>query len=223
MKQYKLSLSSGNRKIKALSRYTKLKCTSVDILAGVTCPKAYLCKSWVNSTGKISRGRDCQFLCYAARIEAIYPNVYHAHKHNTKLINFLIKSDLFVDCLYSQLHNKYDIVRLHSSGDFFSLDYTKNWINLARALPNIQFFGYTKVYKSYSIIRRADLDNLHVVFSLGSKDDYKAIRYNANTCTVVLPNMKFNQKIVCNGKTDKIQSQDFFEIINNRSFGIKLH
>jgi hypothetical protein len=36
--------------------------------------------------------------------------------------------------------------RIHSSGDFYSLEYAAMWIRLAKRFPKVQFLAYTKMY-----------------------------------------------------------------------------
>ena len=80
-----------NELLKMSKQNKKLKKTLIfDINAGITCPNANECKSYVvmNANGKTSLidGDDNIFRCYAASQENQYPNVYKARKYNHELI-----------------------------------------------------------------------------------------------------------------------------------------
>ena len=62
-----LKVSSGNSKLTSRN--------IVSIPAGLTCPKAKLCKSWasvINGKSQIVDGDETLFRCYAASQEAQY-------------------------------------------------------------------------------------------------------------------------------------------------------
>jgi hypothetical protein len=65
-----------------------------------------------------------------------------------------------------------DTVRVHDSGDFFSQDYLNAWYRIARALPTITFYAYTKQFEKLDVwtFRPA---NFRLVQSVGGKDDAK--------------------------------------------------
>jgi hypothetical protein len=57
------------------------------------------------------------------------------------------------------------VVRVHESGDFYSVEYFRKWLKIARKLPNIQFYAYTK---SWFIAQHLEelTDNFVIIFSL---------------------------------------------------------
>lgn len=59
-------------------------------------------------------------------------------------------------------------VRLHTSGDFFDVSYLDGWTTVARARPDIMFYGYTK----RSDARASAVLNWHVVQSEGGTMDH---------------------------------------------------
>jgi hypothetical protein len=61
-----------------------------------------------------------------------------------------------------------DTVRIHDSGDFYSQEYLNKWADVARALPHLTFYAYTK-----SLHLKLDglPDNLRIVQSLGGRHD----------------------------------------------------
>ena len=115
-----------------------------------TCPGALACKA----------------VCYAKQGHYVKPNVVAARKHNLKRsmqAGFIQK---VVDDL--SRFKKVNVVRIHDSGDFYSQNYLDKWIAIARAVPHIIFYAYTKSLK-------LDLSkapaNLRITQSLGGKHD----------------------------------------------------
>lgn len=172
---------------------------------------------YTNGKGKVKKFG--KFTCYAAKIEAMYKESYKAHKSNT----IQSKRDDFVPNAIKEIKKrKFQIVRIHSAGDFYDLEYTTKWIEIAKALPHVQFFGYTKVLESWNLIRDAKLSNMSFVFSLGSLDDVN-LTGDEFTCKVVIPGDDFTGILACNGKTDKDKASDYFYILGGVSFGLGLH
>ena len=76
-----LKVSSGNAKLTNRNIFS--------IPAGLTCPKAKLCKSWasvINGKSQIVDGEETLFRCYAASQEAQYTTVRDNRMHNFKAI-----------------------------------------------------------------------------------------------------------------------------------------
>lgn len=100
-----------------------------DLLAQITCPDC----------------RDCWKDCYARRDQHTYKTAWNARLmkthlavHNLQLLESLIIKQLGRD------KGKHPIVRIHSSGDFFSKEYRDMWIRIAEMFPNIRFYCYSK-------------------------------------------------------------------------------
>jgi hypothetical protein len=62
---------------------------------------------------------------------------------------------------------KKSVIRIHESGDFYSVAYFKKWIEIAKKLPGKTFYAYTK---SWFIAQHLDElpDNFIIIFSLDS-------------------------------------------------------
>lgn len=120
-----------------------------DLLAVRTCPN---CK-------------DCQKKCYARRGEAYRPTVHDKHALNTMLA--VHDMDFLFALITEQLHRtKKKIVRIHSSGDFFSQKYLEMWCHIAQLFPEIKFYGYTKTREIFDFWWADELPNLNIVDSL---------------------------------------------------------
>lgn len=106
------------------------------------------------STGKtISQTKKTEFQCYAARAQSQYPAPNMNAFRNLDLLNLANKSggvkamtDLIVDSMnYYEKEKKFrfDILRVHEAGDFFTSDYMKAWFEAARRKPKTLFYAYT--------------------------------------------------------------------------------
>ena len=147
-----------NELLKMSKQNKKLKKTLIfDINAGITCPNANECKSYVvmNANGKTSLkdGENSIFRCYAASQENQYPNVYKARKYNLDLIKKTLDNDyaiplktikLIQDSIKKHITKNIDKVRIHSSGDFFNGQYLRAWLTVTRLNPQLKFYCYSK-------------------------------------------------------------------------------
>jgi len=73
-------------------------------------------------------------------------------------------------------NKKVDILRLHDSGDFYSVDYLNKWIQIAKDNKNVIFYAYTKSIPFFKRSKEMDTTfllpkNLIIIFSEGSKKD----------------------------------------------------
>ena len=146
-----------NELLKMSKQNKKLKKTLIfDINAGITCPNANECKSYVvmNANGKTSLidGDDNIFRCYAASQENQYPNVYKARKYNLDLIKKTLNAkngfyktyELINASIQKHITKNINKVRIHSSGDFFNSEYLRAWFAVARLNPQLKFYCYSK-------------------------------------------------------------------------------
>ena len=67
-------------------------------------------------------------------------------------------------------------IRIHDSGDFYSVKYLQKWVQIAEFNPSIIFYAYTKSIKFFKQKTKfSDLivmpTNLKIIFSEGSKTD----------------------------------------------------
>jgi len=166
---FKLGNSSKMVKLADFLGVHKNEVASVDLPAGHTCPQADKCKSFADrDTGKITDGRACEFRCYAASSEAAFVNTRLLRWNNLDLLRVAKTSGAMVDVIAPSLHDKLKVVRVHSSGDFFSDAYFQAWMSVAENFPHIFFFAYTKVLPYLKVNRP---DNFDMVYSYGGKLD----------------------------------------------------
>jgi hypothetical protein len=125
----KLEKTSGG-KYKVLGFGITADATFVDNAGNTvnTCPSALACKG----------------VCYGKQGRYVMPNVANARSHN---IGETL-SPTFVDSASSDLTHYaskgYNVVRVHDVGDFYSQAYLDSWYAIARKLPNMTFYAYTK-------------------------------------------------------------------------------
>lgn len=225
-----LKISRGNSKINALSDYTGLVTAALDLTAGVTCPAADICRGHIEG-GKIVRGPRSTVLCYAVKLEAAWPSVYRAHKHNEDILRAAVKSGQAADLLYNALEG-IDILRLHASGDLFNLGYAEALAEAASRRPNTLIFGYTKFAPALKI---AWPNNVILQYSIGGVYDSKIDPVLTPSNFIVMPgDITYNigdlkRAIVKhNGRLYSIPVQvskfdDFNFILARSTFGITLH
>ena len=132
------------------------------IPAGYSCPHAGVCRTTADrTTGEITdHPPGCSeargYRCYAAMEEARFPTVRKARWHNFDQLKaarniyvdqhpgdptkyYLAMKDLIMASLDAQPHR--DLVRIHSSGDFWNEHYMKAWMLVAKERPNQKFYA----------------------------------------------------------------------------------
>jgi len=64
-------------------------------------------------------------------------------------------------------------IRIHDSGDFFSMPYFMQWVNVVTAQPDVLFYAYTKQVSMLQNLTQSGTlpSNLLIVYSLGGRED----------------------------------------------------
>ena len=82
------------------------------------------------------------------------------------------------------------VVRIHDSGDFYSLEYTLKWFDIMLKLPEVKFYAYTKMVPLFNLLRKQGKlpNNFRIIYSEGGladkliKDtDFHARVFNSET------------------------------------------
>lgn len=211
-----LKFGIGNAKMNHMAESMGLKNNQVvtfDLPAGFTCPMASLCKAYASKVnGKIIDGKSMIFRCYAASIESRFKNSRLAHWHNYDLLKGLSESSM-VELINSSIKKNVKIVRIHSSGDFFSQEYFNAWVKVASMNQDIQFFGYTKIV---DYVKASKSDNFKLVYSMGGLMDNQ-VDNSIPTCKVV----EYSEDSLC--KSKDFSHEDFYFIMAQKSFTLNLH
>jgi hypothetical protein len=161
--QKSLSFGKGNAKLSA-------DILTFSLPAGYTCPGAHLCQSFANrETGKIKDGKHTSFRCFAASQESAYPNVRAARWQNFEALKACKSSAQMSELILRSLPADAKYVRIHVSGDYFSLAYLQAWLNVASQRPATIFYSYTK---SAHLLAGLDIpENFRITLSYGGKFD----------------------------------------------------
>lgn len=116
----------------------------------------------------------CQSICYAGKIEKVYPNVRKLLTHNWDLLKDATMSEMVVliDEMITQFSKECDKrgldkkFRIHWDGDFFSADYAFAWSTVINMHPDVQFWAYTRSFEYVKCFE--GLDNLALYLSVDS-------------------------------------------------------
>ena len=218
-----LKLAIHNHKLNLLARYLGLhynQVVSVDHPAGYTCAKADICKAYANRhTGCITDMPGSLFRCYAANTEAYSPAARNMRWYNYDLLRGKSTQEI-TDIIVSSLSEKIKVVRIHSSGDFFSEQYFMAWVWVARLYPDITFYGYTKYLDYVRIVSGLNMSNFKLVYSYGGLDDSRLT--NEPTCHVITSvneGLPLGMNFACVDNP----ADDYNFIMEGKSFALALH
>lgn len=191
-----LKVSNENRKTKKLREIQELqlyltngrKIRSIDTLAGKACPAANTCRSEVIETengNRIKDGKNTEFRCFAASIEAIFPAVYKAHKYNFDLLRKCNSVSDYISLLEASFPTNTGILRFHVSGDFFKLNYFVAALQFAKMHSDTRFYAYTKQLPFWIDYRNLIPDNFILTASYGGKYDHLIPKHNLRYSLIV--------------------------------------
>lgn len=115
----------------------------------------------------------CAAPCYARHGTYRFRNVRAAHLRN---LVATLDTQAFVATVQQELrHKRFDgaWVRIHDAGDFYSRAYALAWCEIATSAPATTFYAYTKEVVLWKSLFADGLvpSNLHIVYSLGGKQD----------------------------------------------------
>ena len=127
-----IGLSDGNSKLK------KSGIVSFNLIPIVHCPLAGACKAFCYATvgqQAFASGVKRRAAAFKATLSPTFVQDMHAEIARWK--------------------RKIKAIRVHDSGDFYSMDYLRNWLEIARLNPDVKFYAYTKslpfVHKAYEL------------------------------------------------------------------------
>jgi hypothetical protein len=172
-----LKFSTGNGKLKNRLIFS--------LPAGYACPHAGVCKTMADrTTGLIHdlpqyTGTTAEeFRCFAAMAET-RPTVREARWYNWDLIRETIHANgnqalLLRDLIDLSLTMQppKELVRVHESGDFFTENYLKAWLMVAKQRPKQTFYAYTKSLGMWLNLRDIIPSNFYLTASYGGTLDY---------------------------------------------------
>jgi len=164
-----LKFSKQNAKTENLTKVAALapylaggkKIYSLDLSSGVSCPGAKDCKSMamidpLTGRATIKDGPDCQFRCFSASQEVLFPALQKLRANNFEQIKTAKTVENIVKLILASLPKNAGIIRIHVGGDFFSLAYLRAMIKVAGLRPDILFYTYTKSLHHLKEVVRCD-------------------------------------------------------------------
>jgi hypothetical protein len=124
----------------------------------------------------------CESVCYAGKLEKIFPSVKKNLLHNWELLKDAdhdtmeaLLEEMIVDFIKDcDKRNAPKLFRIHWDGDFFNDTYTFAWKHVILNHPDIQFWVYTRVNSAAVMLK--DISNLSLYYSTDSEN--KAIGVN---------------------------------------------
>lgn len=165
MEKYSLDLDTLEPDYRLSDGNTKLKKDGIwswNLIPIVHCPMAGACKSYCYATvgqqafrsGVLRRARAFLATQQADFVPRMIQEIGKAVKKGAKAI------------------------RIHDSGDFYSLEYLLNWFLIAQAFPGVKFYAYTKMVPLVQQTTSAGLvpDNFRLIQSLGGLADSRIDR-----------------------------------------------
>jgi ferredoxin len=128
----------------------------------------------------------CESVCYAGRLEKVFPTVKKNLLHNWELLRNA-DSETMVSLLNEMIidfksdcvkRNAEKLFRIHWDGDFFNDTYTHAWKTIIANHPDIQFWVYTRVRSAALILK--GIDNLSLYYSTDSENKAIGIDLKVN-------------------------------------------
>jgi hypothetical protein len=115
--------------------------------------------------------------CYVFRLENAYPDYRAKLDRNYEFT----KSPEFVPIMIEKIRytkrtmkGRTKWQRIHAAGEFYDATYLLKWVAIMKALPDVNFYAYTKAVSLVKFVRdRWGLpSNFTVIFSYGGKEDH---------------------------------------------------
>ena len=218
-----LTFSTTNDKLQELS------ITAFDLPAGYTCPFAKKCKAFAHKKGgKFASGKSIRQVgdirCYATSSEAMYPNVRKHRWRNFDLLNEFKgdasgMADLIIRSMtYHEFRNpRIRVMRIHSSGDFFSQEYLDAWIKVAQKRNDVLFYAYTKALPFWKERKKSMPGNLRLIASEGGTHDE------------LIDKEQFRRAVMVKDKGEamrrklRIDVNDFLAALGDEDFALLIH
>ena len=118
----------------------------------------------------------CESVCYAGRLEKVFPTVKKNLLHNWELLRnadndtmVRLLDEMIVEFIADcEKRNAEKLFRIHWDGDFFNDTYTNAWKTIITKYPEIQFWVYTRVRSAAVILN--GIDNLSLYYSTDSEN-----------------------------------------------------
>ena len=139
---------------------------------------------------------ECAKDCYADKGTFLWKDAKRSNTYN--FIIALNDLQFLKDCLINELERRnINIIRIHSSGDFFSDDYFNMWVSIARKFPNLKIFTYTKTDKINVNELPSNFNIIDSFITYYDKDNNKIKILNFGSYDAIKPIAKKIRGLVC--------------------------
>ena len=158
-----MNLLTQNKKLKNTSLINKARILNFSLPAYKTQNNKVVCPF----------AKDCVKYCYAQKGNYRFPSVKKGLNNRYELS----KKEEFVTIMNANiLLERPTHVRIHDSGDFYSVDYLNKWVQIAKDNKEVIFYAYTKSIPFFKRTKEENNNwllpkNLIIIFSEGSKKD----------------------------------------------------
>jgi hypothetical protein len=116
----------------------------------------------------------CASFCYARNGTYNFRNVKSRHIENLEYVLYHPEQwfeKMLAEVSKPKMKGKY--VRIHDAGDFFSKEYLELWLEIARKVPDVTFYCYTKEVAMFKEIVEPNCpNNFKYLYSMGGKQDH---------------------------------------------------
>jgi hypothetical protein len=155
--------------------------------AGYSCPEALECLAKVIVTpegkAKLIDGEDALFRCFEATMEARHAAIRINNAENFAAVlacknDVEAMADVIEAAIMKDAPRLANLFRIHIGGDFYSVNYLRAWLLVARRFPTMHFFAYTKSIRHLIKVgyfpnsgRNEAPANVSIVASYGGRND----------------------------------------------------
>ena len=205
-----MNLLTQNKKLKNTSLINKVRVLNFSLPAYKTQNNKVVCPF----------AKDCIKYCYAQKGNYRFPSV----KKGLNKRYELSKKDEFITIMNANiLLERPTHVRIHDSGDFYSVNYLNKWIQIANDNKEVIFYAYTKSIPFFKRTKEMDTTfllpkNLIIIFSQGSKKDNLI-----NTLTDRHSKIFTNINDMLKENYINASDNDLNAITDNKKVGLLLH
>lgn len=130
----------------------------------------------------VKKGKESEYDCFAANQEMQYDDLRKNRWQNFDLLKeagdeggTAAQAKLIIKSLnhFFQVKGKKNQVRIHESGDFYNNEYFEAWMEVAKSMPDINFYAYTKSipYVKAKEKQLKDIPNFSITLSEGGRKD----------------------------------------------------
>ena len=200
-----MNLLTQNSKMKKTSLKNNTKIFNFSIPAyktksgKITCPFAAACVKY----------------CYAQKGNYTrYPIVQEVQEKKYEIS----KQTNFISLMNAEIKKKKaNYIRIHDSGDFYSVKYLQKWVQIAEHNPSVIFYAYTKSIKFFTDGLLLP-DNMKIIFSEGSKTDNLINAREHRHARI----FKTSEELTASGYIDASEN-DLKAITENKKVGLIFH